>query len=328
MPIPIPVGGLVSKGVSRVVMDRSLTEEQRRHRREEHIVVGVASGLVAGGVAVGSGYLLSAAYRKNLAAKRVWIANDTTLQQMFTLPGATAAVNARFNQASAMVVIERQPVTEARNLAPNANVAIVFTDETMLAAQVQGGLLNGAIKTVIYDYERWPKTPLAQQQDSGPFVERAATICHAAGLQLIAAPSPNIVLTVSPSSTSIYNDFLNLGLAGAAATYADGVVAQAQELESAQNTSAFTSWVQKFAVQAKAANPHVKVYTTLSGAPGGVPISQAAIYQMALSVAPFVDGYWLYIPITQASGTPPTTSAAAAAQAQAEFNLLSFLESL
>lgn len=309
-----------------MVMDRSLTPEQRRRRHEEHVLVGVAAGIVGGGAAIGAGYLLSAAYRKNLAAKRVWIANDTTLSQLFGLPGSTQAVNARFNQASAMVVIDQQPVTEAKNLAPAAQVAITFADETVLAAQIQGGLLNRAITTVIYDYERWPRTPLAQQQDSGLYAQLAAGVTHAAGLQFIAAPSPNIVLSVDPSSTSIYNDFLGLGLAAAAARYADGVVAQAQELEG--NAGAFSAWVRNFALQAKAANPRVAVYTTLSGAPGGHAIGQAQLYAMALSVAPFVDGYWLYIPITQAPGTSPTASAAAAAQAQSEFNILSFLESL
>jgi len=312
-----------------MVMDRTLTPAQQRHRREEHALLGMgaaAAGLGLGALAVYQG---SAARLRKLAATRTWVANDSTLSALLTIPGAETAVQKRFNQPAAIVALTQQPVTPALELSPAAQVAIIYRDEQALAAAVQGGTLNRAVTTIIYDYEHWSYTPLDQQQNSAAYVEAAAAVCHAANLKLVAAPSPNIVQALGqPAGVGVYSAFLALGLAGAAARYADAVVAQAQNLEG--DPATYGAWTRAFARQAKVANPYCKIWVTLSGAPNGAPLPSETLYGLMLSVADAVDGYWLYVPL-RAEQPPSATSAVSAAQAaqeQSEFNIIGLLQSV
>lgn len=307
-----------------------LSPAQRREKHLEHLVVGTLAG--AAGVTLGAigVYQVSSLRLKRLAATRTWIANDTTLGALNSLPGGAAVTTARFNQPSGIVVIERQPITSALNVAAAAQVAMVYGDESQLASDVGGGLLNRAITTVIYDYERWPKTPAAQQADPGPYLEAGAAVAHQAGLKFWAAPSPNIAQVVSPSTTGVlstYDTFLSLGGAATAARYSDAVIAQSQELEG--NPANYVAWTNAFARQAKFTNPRVKVYVTLSGAPGNVAIPAETLWTMMLQVSPYVDGYWLYVPLIAAlPASGAALSSGQAVQQQSAFNLISVLGGL
>lgn len=299
-------------------------------RYEEHAAVGIAAALAGVGLGAVAVYQGSAARLKRLAATRTWIANSTTVQALMSVPGASAAVEDRFNQAEALVAITAQPVTPALELAPAAQVAIIFDDETNLAAAVTGGTLNRAITTVIYDYEHWSKTPAAQQQNSAAYVEAAAYACHSAGLKLIAAPSPDLVNALGVTSTDAltqWQAFFDLGLAAAAARYADGVVVQAQGVEG--DPAHYLSIVRTFARQARLANPYVKIYVVLSGAPSGQAVPSEQLYSLMLSVADTVDGYWLYVPLRVAApASGEALTASQSVQEDAQVQLVALLGSV
>jgi hypothetical protein len=298
-------------------------------RHEEHLLVGLgglAAGVAVGGVAA---WYASEARLRSLARSRTLIVNVPTLQALLALPGSEQVVQSRIDQPRAIVIPNGQPVTPALQLAPAARVGLVYRDATKLIGDVQGGVLNRNVLWLFWDYEDWSYTPQDQQINSGAYCEAAAGVCHNAGLKFAAAPSPGITQTILGEQLSIldqYQRFLDLGLAGAAARYADAVVAQAQLLEG--NPSHYVSWVRRFALQARLANPRVQVWTVLSASPSGQAYAPTTLYQELLSVAAIVDGYWLFVPLRVAEGTPPSSSLQAAVQEQATFSLLSMLASL
>lgn len=324
------MSSIFTAGVSALVMDRTLTPTQRHRRRNEHLIVGGVAALAGLGAGAAAVYGGSAARLQALAKGKTWMANLSTINSLMATPGGLLPTEARFNQAGSLTIIESEPVTPALTATPAAQVAITYKDANALAAAVEGGTLNRAVTSVIWDYEHWPGTPLEQQQDSAAYAEAASVACHTAPkpVSFIAAPSPSIVVALGAAEgPTMYDTFLALGLAGAAARYADGVVIQAQQLEG--NPSRYLSWTRSFILQAKLANPYVKCYVTLSGAPNGKALSSETLYGLALSVAQIVDGYWLFVPITAAEpqvGVVP--SGAQATEVSAQQQIVAMLGSL
>jgi hypothetical protein len=143
----------------------------------------------------------------------------------------------------------------------------VFADEQTLARAVNDRELAPGARAVIYDDEHWPLTPLTQQQDPALYYRRAAQVAHQHVLLLIATPAADLVSVLAPGTpkVSAYSEFLKLGIAGAAARYADVYDVQAQGSEAA--LSAYTAFVRAAANQARTANPHVKVLAGIATNP-------------------------------------------------------------
>ncbi len=145
------------------------------------------------------------------------------------------------------------------------------------------------------DYERWRFTPEEEQRNAADYVKRAADLVHARGLLFLTAPAVDLVVTLAPDSLARrYDTYLQLGIAGDAARYADVFDIQAQGSE--RNTTYYADFVGRAAVQSRQANPRVLVFAGISTQPSGQIVDAADILRAIAATRDVVDGYWLNIP--------------------------------
>jgi hypothetical protein len=163
-----------------------------------------------------------------------------------------------------------------------------------LAEAIDGGLLPGGTRAVLYDPENWPFTPPAEQRDPAAATARAWQLAHAHRLRLIVAPALSLTNVLAPGKAPRWQRFLDLGLAAALAQSADVIELQAQSLE--RDTTSYVSFVEAAAAQARAANPRVSVLAGLSANPPGAPVSISDLATAVRATLSLVDGYWLNIP--------------------------------
>jgi hypothetical protein len=160
---------------------------------------------------------------------------------------------------------------------------------------LQLGSLGPEVRGVMYDYEKWQFTPLAEQQNPAPFVKQAADLVHAHGLLFLTAPAVDLVPVMAPGNRSPQDDlYIQLGLAATAAQYADVFDIQAQRFE--RTTERYASFVRQAAAQARQANPKVVVLAGLSTQPSGQQVTADDILRAIAATRDIVDGYWLNIP--------------------------------
>ena len=82
------------------------------------------------------------------------------------------------------------------------------------------------------DGEHWAFTPVNEQQDPARYYPLAAQLAHAHHLRLVATPALNLVTAIEPGfKGNVAQEFLRLGIAGAAARNADVYEIQAQGSE-------------------------------------------------------------------------------------------------
>jgi hypothetical protein len=158
-----------------------------------------------------------------------------------------------------------------------------------------GSKLPKEVKAVLWDPESWEFTPAEEQHDIAKYAQLAAEAAHGHGLILIATPATDLTRTLSPNvKTNRYDEFLRLGIATAAARYADIYEVQAQG--SLGNLELYTHFVKGAAVQARAANPKVIVFAGLSTNPSGKHVTPKDLYDAVMATRGDVAGYWLNIP--------------------------------
>ena len=140
--------------------------------------------------------------------------------------------------------------------------------------------------------------PASRAAQPGPGRPAGAAAADAHGLRLIVAPALNLttvnLTTVRPTSGPRWQQFLDLGLAGAMAKVADVIEMQAQSLE--RDTSSYAAFVSAAAPQARAANPKVTVLAGLSTNPPGTAVSSQQLNGGDPGNSGMVSGYWLNIP--------------------------------
>jgi hypothetical protein len=174
-----------------------------------------------------------------------------------------------------------------------------FKDFNLIRTALQLGSLGPEVKGVMYDYEKWSFTPLAQQQNPAPFVKQAADLVHAHGLLFLTAPAVDLVTVMAPGNRSPQGDlYIQLGLAADAARYADVFDIQAQRFE--RTTELYASFVRQAAAQARQANPKVVVLAGLSTQPSGQTVTADDILRAIAATRDIVDGYWFNIPAPSA----------------------------
>jgi hypothetical protein len=151
---------------------------------------------------------------------------------------------------------------------------------------------------VLYDPEADTKdftgTPLAEQQDPWTWLPRFGQYAHARGYRVIAAPARdlgNVAGTAEPKEAgeTLTDWYVRTTLAAEAASHADIVSIQSQALT--EDTAAYSNFVRYVsAMQAKVANPYVKVFA-------GVSTRYGTAAQMAAAAkSVHVDGFWLNVP--------------------------------
>jgi hypothetical protein len=164
---------------------------------------------------------------------------------------------------------------------------IAFGSYQDIVAAFETGLLPGKFKAVIYDNERWAYTPLDEQQDPAYYEQQTAVLLHAFDLLYIATPAPDLTWAVGRPADP-YQAFLAADMAASAARYADIYDIQGQQEEN--NLPYFTWFVKAAAAQARAANPHIKIFVGIRTNPGTQAL--LAAYRATAGIA---DGYWLNV---------------------------------
>lgn len=161
------------------------------------------------------------------------------------------------------------------------------------------------VKGVMYDYERWPFTPYAEQRN--PLIKQSADLVHAHGLMFLTAPAVDLVGVMAPGNNTPPDQlYIQLGLAGNAARYADVFDIQAQRF--LNDPTLYASFVKRAAAQARAANPKVVILAGLSTQPHGMTVTADEILQAIAATRDIVDGYWFNIPTGPAPSCPTCKS--------------------
>jgi hypothetical protein len=170
-----------------------------------------------------------------------------------------------------------------------------FRSYADLKRALDSGKLSKEVKAVLWDPESWEFTPAEEQHDIAKYAGLAAEAVHSHGLIFIATPATDLTKTLSPDvKTDRYDEFLRLGIATAAARYADVYEVQAQG--SLGNLELYTHFVKGAAAQARAANPKVIVFAGLSTNPSGKHVTPKDLYDAVTATRGDVAGYWLNIP--------------------------------
>ena len=180
---------------------------------------------------------------------------------------------------------------------------VTFSALGELEQAVSGGRLPRGTRAVLYDPEAWAFTPAAEQRNPAQAARRALHLAHAHGLRLIVAPALNLT-TVRPASGPRWQQFLDLGLAGAMAKVADVIELQAQSLE--RDTSSYAAFVRAAARQARAANPQVTVLAGLSTNPPGTAVTSQQLTAVIRATSGWSAGTGSTSPAV-AHAAPPVT---------------------
>jgi hypothetical protein len=162
-----------------------------------------------------------------------------------------------------------------------------YTSYAEIRAAFKTGILPGRYRAVIYDNERWPYTPVAEQKNPAYYERLVAVLLHRHGLAYIATPTPDLMWATGRPKDS-YVAYLQHDVAGNAARYADVVDIQGQVRET--DLRQFVSFVAAAVRQCRKSNPHVKVLIGLRTDPG-----EQRLFAAYQAVAGLADGYWLNV---------------------------------
>jgi hypothetical protein len=187
------------------------------------------------------------------------------------------------------------PAPAVPELAGTVQRTADYTSYAAFAADVAGGRVPGPDRAVLFDIEKWPATPLIEQQHPKYYMAKLSQLARAHGLFPILAPARDLVLVPGAfcrkrAGEDVAQAYLRCGLAGADA-HAGALVVQSQVDQS--NVPQFHSFVAHAVRQARAGNPHVTVLAQLATAPLGQSASLTQLVAAARSVGGFVQGFSL-----------------------------------
>jgi hypothetical protein len=214
-----------------------------------------------------------------------WIVGRSSIQLMLQHGASPTLIKQAFDNDHSFVYD-----TQLSGAFTSSQVGIptmTFGSYRAIQQAFKNGTLPGNYKAVMYDNERWPATPLNEQQHPVHYMQLTARLLHRHGMLYIATPAPDLMWAVSRPANS-YDAFLKARIPAAAAKCADILDLQAQVKET--NLAAYTAFVRAAAEQARAANPHIKVVVGIRTNPGALPM--IAAFRATSSVG---EGYWLNI---------------------------------
>jgi hypothetical protein len=164
---------------------------------------------------------------------------------------------------------------------------------------VQAGVIPRTTHWVLYDNERWPQTPVNEQQHPGRYERLFTSLAHRHGFKVILAPGQDLVQAFSPgafrATTAAWRRYLSLGLAGTSARLADiyEVQAQAFELSFYRPQHIFRRDVRAAVAQARAASPGTTVFVGISTRRAATARELLSDY---LATRGLAAGFWLNVP--------------------------------
>lgn len=212
------------------------------------------------------------------------------------------------NPQTFLIVKSANPAKDP--LLPNATYVMSFADYQQMVDAISSGSIPSYIKWILYDDEKWPSTPVAQQQQPFTYEAEAQTVAHEHGLGLIFTPAANLttVLSTAYSNATKYDGYTGLGIASQAAPHADVLEIQAQQDESAPG---FNSFVSSVVSQAQATNQRALIMVGLTtAAPRQAAVTPQLLLNDYATTRPLVSGYWLNIPGGQGGPRDPQVAVA------------------
>lgn len=172
---------------------------------------------------------------------------------------------------------------------PGATHLISFKSYQAIVNAFNQKTIPADAKVVLYDNERWPGTPVAEQQQPFVYVQKAAELVHKHGLLFADSPAADLNTTLEGNKQyNNYNGYLHLQLA-TLAKYADIFDIQAQR---AGSVSAYVSFADAAYAQARASN---KTAIILLGVTTADNQTSQDIIDDILQTRGMVDGYWLNV---------------------------------
>ena len=177
---------------------------------------------------------LSVAGNFGSSTRPYWILEKFSVSPLLDAGLSESMLAAYFdNPQTFLIVKSANPAKDP--LLPNATYVMSFADYQQMVDAISSGSIPSYIKWILYDDEKWPSTPVAQQQQPFTYEAEAETVAHEHGLGLIFTPAANLttVLSTAYSNATKYDGYTGLGIASQAAPHADVLEIQAQQDESA-----------------------------------------------------------------------------------------------
>jgi hypothetical protein len=248
--------------------------------------VAVLAVLVGGGIyALGreTGSSRAASAESAAAPVRHWVIAEYAATEL-----SRTTVGAKFvralNNPSTYEILSRHP---GHDLLPRATHVRDFDSYQAIRAAFSQGTIPAGVKGILYDNERWPGTPLIEQQHPFTYVEQAAALVHRHGLIFISTPAADLNTTLNPSHHGNYSGYLQEKL-GTLARYADVFDVQAQH---AGPVASYIAFAKAAAAQARDANPRAVVVLGIT-TNGETPQELTAEVDGTRTIA---AGYWFNI---------------------------------
>jgi hypothetical protein len=166
------------------------------------------------------------------------------------------------------------------------------------ASDLADGRVAPGIRTVLYDPERWQRTPAVEQRDPATYLRRFAQLAHEHGLRVVETPARSLMAVEGArcgqnSGETLDHATLRCSLPAHAARYADVVEIQSQA--SQRDAGAYASYVRTAAAQARTANPKVVVLAGLSTSPGDMVATSRELIAAAEAVRADVRGFYMSV---------------------------------
>ena len=178
---------------------------------------------------------------------------------------------------------------QGEDLLPRATHLVSFESYQAIVDAFNQGKIPINVRGILYDNERWPGTPVAEQQQPFVYVQKAAALVHQHGLLFANSPAPDLNTTLEGNKQyNNYEGYIHLHLA-TLAKYADIFDIQAQR---AGSVSSYVSFANAAYAQARAANETGVILLGITTADNQTPQD---IIDDVQQTRRMIDGYWLNI---------------------------------
>lgn len=174
---------------------------------------------------------------------------------------------------------------------------LVYRSYARFRTDTASGVIDPAIRALVYDPESWEDTPRTEQRDPALYFRLFSRLARRNGYEVVLAPGRDLT-SVSRTchrrmAETAASAFLRCNIAGSAARYADVLVIQGQADE--LDVTAYRRFVTRAAAQARSENPSVVVVAALTTSPGDNVASEGALADAARSVRGLIGGHWVTV---------------------------------
>ncbi|HVA21800.1 MAG TPA: hypothetical protein VNN74_06875 [Candidatus Micrarchaeia archaeon] len=195
-----------------------------------------------------------------------------------------------------------------------AEAALSLKSLPDIRAAFAGGLISRWIQAVIYDNEDWPATPYQERLRPIHFERKVARLVARHHLMFISSPALDLARELPSTAGSLWRRYLHTGWMRGTARLAVVVEVPAQSYEN--HPPVYARFVRAAAIQARSANPDVKVIAGLTSTRGAPSSLTADLTRCVRLTAGDVQGYFLNVPqpplaaaVLRAATRSPATAA-------------------